>query len=127
MAVVEEAFPGAEEFDPVAEQGTLRVEGPEDAVVWDDKRTCWVNSATGEVVSSAGTPPTTGVSIPQALASERLPLKQRNVVRRLLAQAGKPEDVKHLRGIVGRPDLKDVGDLTQDEFEVVVTTLTLEG
>ena len=122
--IVKEAFPGAEEFDPVAEQGTGQV-AVEDAVVWDDKRTCWVNSATGEVVG-AGEPPKTAAAPSKAQTGDRLPLKQRNVVRRLLAQAGKPEDVKHLRSIVGRPDLKDVGDLTQDEYEVVVTELTPE-
>jgi phage recombination protein Bet len=121
VAVVKEAFPGAEEFDPVAEQGTGQV-AVEDAVVWDDKRTCWVNSATGEVVG-AGEPPKTAAAPSKAQTGDRLPLKQCNVVRRLLAQAGKPEDVKHLRSIVGRPDLKDVGDLSQDEFEVVVTAL----
>ena len=96
VAVVEEAFPGAEELG--ADGGPIT-----DAEV--------VDADTGEITK------------PEP-AADRLPLKQRNVVRRLLAQAGKPEDVKHLRSIVGRPDLKDVGDLSQDEYEVVVTTLT---
>ena len=124
VAVVEEVFPGAEEFDPVAEQGTGQV-AVEDAVVWDDKRTCWVNSATGEVVG-AGEPPKTAAAPSKAQTGDRLPLKQRNVVRRLLAQAGRPEDVPYLREITGRSTLKDVGDLSDTEYEVVVTSLTPE-
>jgi phage recombination protein Bet len=96
--IVKEAFPGAEELG--ADGGPIT-----DAEV--------VDADTGEITK------------PEP-AADRLPLKQRNVVRRLLAQAGKPEDVKHLRSIVGRPDLRDVGDLTQDEYEVVVTELTPE-
>ena len=57
---------------------------------------------------------------------EPLPLKQRNLVRRLLAEAGHPEDMPFLREISLHATLKTPHDLTEQEFERVVTILQKE-
>jgi hypothetical protein len=55
---------------------------------------------------------------------EPLALKKRNLVRRLLAEAGHPEDMTYLREISLNATLKTPHDLTEEAFERVVTILS---
>jgi phage recombination protein Bet len=78
-----------------------------------------IDPETGEVLQN--TPDTVAVVV-----HEPLPLKQRNLVRRLLAEAGHPEDMPFLREISLHATLKTPHDLTEQEFERVVTILQKE-
>jgi hypothetical protein len=76
-----------------------------------------IDPETGEVLQN--TPDTVAVVV-----HEPLPLKQRNLVRRLLAEAGHPEDMPFLREISLHATLKTPHDLTEEQYERVVTILT---
>jgi len=78
-----------------------------------------IDPETGEVLQN--TPDTVAVVV-----HEPLPLKKRNLVRRLLAEAGHPEDMPFLREISLHATLKTPHDLTEQEFERVVTILQKE-
>jgi hypothetical protein len=78
-----------------------------------------IDPETGEVLQN--TPDTVAVPVHEPLA-----LKKRNLVRRLLAEAGHPEDMKFLREISLHATLKTPHDLTEEEFERVVTILQKE-
>ncbi len=94
-ALVRAAFPGAEDIT--------------DAELIDPE--------TGEVLQN--TPDTVAVPVHEPLA-----LKKRNLVRRLLAEAGHPEDMKYLAEIVLIPALKSPVELTEEQFERAVLLLT---
>ena len=76
-----------------------------------------IDPETGEVLQN--TPDTVAVSVHEPLA-----LKKRNLVRRLLAEAGHPEDMPFLREISLHATLKTPHDLTEEQYERVVTILT---
>lgn len=78
-----------------------------------------IDPETGEVLQN--TPDTVAVVVHEPLA-----LKKRNLVRRLLAEAGHPEDMPFLREISLHATLKTPHDLTEQEFERVVTILQKE-
>ena len=78
-----------------------------------------IDPETGEVLHN--TPDTVAVVVHEPLA-----LKKRNLVRRLLAEAGHPEDMPFLREISLHATLKTPHDLTEQEFERVVTILQKE-
>ncbi len=76
-----------------------------------------IDPETGEVLQN--TPDTRVVAVHEPLA-----LKKRNLVRRLLAEAGHPEDMTYLREISLNATLKTPHDLTEEAFERVVTILS---
>jgi phage recombination protein Bet len=76
-----------------------------------------IDPETGEVLQN--TPDTVAVPVHEPLA-----LKKRNLVRRLLAEAGHPEDMTYLREISLNATLKTPHDLTEEAFERVVTILS---
>ncbi len=78
-----------------------------------------IDPETGEVLQN--TPDTVAVPVHEPLA-----LKKRNLVRRLLAEAGHPEDMKFLAELALNPTLKHPHDLTNEQFERVVSILTPE-